>query len=75
MTTKTETQVIEDLEYRMIVMANKIRDLEEVWDADKGLAYIKTLEKRIIKLEHMFDRAVRAAESLSSGDTWYWEFG
>ena len=75
MTTRTDTQVIEDLEYRMIEMGKKLHDLEKVWDADKGLAYIKQLEERIIELERKFDLAGRAAETLASGDTWYWEYG
>ncbi len=75
MTTRTDTQVIEDLEYRMIEMARKLQALEKVWDADKGLAYIKQLEERIIALERKFDLVVRAAETLGSGDTWYWEYG
>ena len=66
MTTRTDTQVIEDLEYRMIEMARKIQSLEKVWDADKGLAYIKLLEERIIVLERKFDLVVRAAETLGS---------
>ena len=75
MTTRTDAQVIEDLEFRMIEMGKKLHDLEKVWDADKGLAYIKQLEERIIELERKFDLAVRAAETLASGDTWYWEYG
>tara|TARA_A200000159_G_scaffold162506_2_gene186584 strand:- start:99 stop:353 length:255 start_codon:yes stop_codon:yes gene_type:complete len=75
MTNKTDTQVIEDLEYRMVMMGNKLHNLEKVWDADKGLAYIKQLEERIIELERKFDLVVRAAETLASGDTWYWEYG
>lgn len=74
MNNKTE-QALEDLEWRFIQQGKLLHDLKQAWDSDKGLAFLKQLEERVIELERKFDLVIRAAEAASAGENWYWEYG